>query len=58
MGWLMVSFFGKKKVGTFRLNYESEKAEYEDIINNPRYLVEDRFTEFTYDKFGKPIITI
>ena len=45
-----------KEVKYFNLLMPSDKVEYESLINDPRVrIVKDNFT---YDKFGKPLITV
>jgi len=43
-------------VDYYVLSKTEDKAQYEDLINNPEILITRE--EFTYDKGGKPTITL
>ena len=43
-------------VNVWHLAKEEDKAQYEDLINNSDVVITRE--EFTYDKSGKPIITL
>jgi len=44
------------KVKKFNLDKDEEKAEYEDILNNPNCIITR--DSFAYDKMGRSLITI
>lgn len=46
----------KTNVRKFTLDYEDEREEYENVVNNEDYIVYKE--NFTYDKAGRAIITI
>ena len=43
-------------VNYYKLSKDEDKAQYEDLINNSEIIITRE--EFTYDKSGKPTITI